>query len=98
MQLNNYPFVKVEEVHYYEFNSKGPKGVVKKIVLYDNRNFQANPIFNLVFGDWDPVTRQPNENVVTNNNDRKKVLSTVAATVLHFLTDRPSGVIVAKGS
>lgn len=98
MQLNKYPFVKTEENHRYEFNSKGPKGIVRKIVIYDTTNFEVIPIFNLVFGDWDPLTGRPDDTVVTNNNDRKKVLSTVAATVLEFMRERPNAAIYAKGS
>ena len=97
MQLDKYPFVKTEENHRYEFNSKGPKGVVRKIVLYDNTNFQGIAIFNLAFGDYDPVI-DLNDRIVTNNNDRKKILSTVAATVLEFINDRPKSAIYAVGS
>ena len=98
MQTEKYPFVKVDEFHYYEFDSKGPKGVVRKIVLYINTNFQEKPIFNLAFGDRNPLTGELDDSVVTNNNDRKKILSTVAATVLQFIKERPHGVVFAEGA
>jgi hypothetical protein len=98
MQLEKYPFVKTEEVHFYEFNSKGPKGVVKKLVSFDSMSWKPVPTFNLSFGDWDWQTGEVNDRAVTNNADRKKVLSTVAGTVLEFMKERPGRCIYAKGS
>lgn len=96
--LDKYSFVKFKEAHRYEFSSKGPKGIIRKIVEYDSMKFQPFLIFNLSFGDWDAHTGESNDTVVSNNKDRKKILSTVAATVLEFIRDRPKAVVHAKGS
>lgn len=98
MRSEKYHFIKTEESHLYEFRSKGPNGVVPKIVLYDNRYFQPIPIFNLAFGDYNPVTGGINDTAVSNNNDRQKILATVGATVLSFMEDRPNVVLYAEGS
>lgn len=98
MYLDKYPFVKIQEYHRYEFNSKGPKGTNRKIVEYDSIYLQPFPIFNLCFGDLNALTDELDDIIVTNNNDRKKILSTVAATVLELIRERPDAIIRAKGS
>lgn len=98
MKFDKYFFVKTIERHRYDFNSEGPKGIIRKIVLYDNMEFQPFAIFTLGFGDWEEPTGDINDTVVTNNNDRRKVLTTVAATVLQFMRDRPNTGVFAQGS
>jgi len=41
---------------------------------------------------------QMNDLAVSNNQDTKKVLATVAKTVIEFLEEHPTAVITAKGS
>jgi hypothetical protein len=93
-----YSYLKISEEHYYEFHSNGPKGIVKKIVRY--RLIQTTPfeIYNLGFGDWIDDKKDIDDTVNTNNEDRQKVLATVADTVFDFLADHPRASIFAKGS
>lgn len=79
----------------YQFFSQGPKGKVKKVVRYTEigRN-----IYNLGFGDFDEETGEISDTVVTNNNDSRKVLATVAATVNDFTLFYPDALIIPKGS
>ena len=93
-----YSFIKVPEEYYYEFYSEGPKGLVKKIVSY--RLIQEIPIklYNLGFGDWDTKIQDVDDKVNTNNQDRQKVLATVAETILDFLKTQPNAAVFAKGS
>src|SRR5690606_6993864 len=59
---------------------------------------QDNPdvVYNLGFGDWVDETGDVDDLAVSNNNDRKKVLSTEA--VLAFTRKHKNAFIVAKGS
>ncbi len=55
-------------------------------------------VFNLAFGDWNEITGRIDDSTISNNNDRDKVLATVAATVIQFTTDFPRAIILAEGS
>lgn len=98
MSENVYSFIKVPEEYYYEFYSEGPKGLVKKIVTY--RLIQETPfrLYNLGFGDWNAEMQDVDNRINTNNQDRQKVLATIAETVLDFLRNSPNAAVFAKGS
>lgn len=70
----------------YEFNSEGPKGVIKKIARFTHI---TENVFNLAFGDLDEETGEISDMVVTNNSDSRKVLTTVAATLHDFTLQYP---------
>ena len=80
----------------FDFVSEGPKGLIPKRVEY--RQFGDKNIYNLGFGDLNVETGEIDDKVVTDNNDSKKVLSTVASTVYTFTKKYPSAVIYAEGS
>ena len=88
-----YSFIKIPEEYYYEFYSEGPKGLIKKIVSY--RLIQEMPIklYDLGFGDWNNEIQDVDDKTNTNNQDRQKVLATVAETVLDFLENNPNACI-----
>jgi hypothetical protein len=79
----------------YEFLSSGPKGTIKKVVQYI---LIGGGVYNLAFGDWDERTQSIRDDVRTNNEDRDKVLTTVAFTVFDFMKYHPSAIILAEGS
>ena len=82
MNLERYSYF-TDDYKEYVFFSEGPKGRIKKVVQY--RKINDNPtIYNLGFGDENTVTGKIDGRVVTNNNDRDKVLATVASTVIEF--------------
>jgi hypothetical protein len=54
--------------------------------------------FNLAFGDLDEASGELNDKVVSNNNDRLKVLNTVAIAVLDFMGYNPNAFVLVKGS
>ena len=70
----------------YEFLSEGPRGTIKKVVLYQELE---QGIYNLAFGDWDEKAYKIIDHTKTNNNDRNKILATVAATVIDFMKHYP---------
>lgn len=80
----------------FEFESKGPKGTIQKVVRYTEINVKG--YYNLGFGDKDPYTGLIADLTVTNNNDSKKVLATVAATLYVFTDNYPDATIFATGS
>jgi len=80
----------------FEFISKGPKGNIKKQVIFKQTD---NPdVYNLGFGDIDPDTGEISDMAITNNNDSQKVLATVALTGLSFFEKHPGKFIFAIGS
>jgi len=51
----------------YDFYSEGPKGRIRKTILYDELQEWDRPTFNLAFGDWNETLGQIDDKVVTNN-------------------------------
>ena len=92
MQLPRYSYRTNNNFLDYEFGSIGPKGHIKKVVRYTE--IRKN-IFNPGFGDLDEETGKIS---VTNNNDSRKVLATVASTVQDFTLQYQDAWIIAKGS
>jgi hypothetical protein len=81
----------------YEFYSEGPKGRVKKAIIY--QKVQEDPIiYNLGFGDIDSETGSINDLATTNNQDRDKVLATVADTINVFCDHYGDHFIYVTGS
>jgi len=95
MELPHYTYKINENFLDYEFSSVGPKGHIKKVVRFTQI---SNNVFNLAFGDMDEETGQISDIIITNNNNSRKVLATVAATVHDFTLQYPDVWIVAKGS
>jgi hypothetical protein len=81
---------------FYEFESEGPKGIIKKLVEYTE--IDVENIYNLAFGDYDPLIEGINDLSITNNGDSEKVLATVASTIFIFTEAYPKAWIVASGS
>jgi hypothetical protein len=80
----------------FEFTSVGPKGKIEKVVVYSEINLKN--VFNLAFGDKDPITGYLNDLSVTNNGDSQKVLATVATTLYAFINEYPHASVIATGS
>jgi hypothetical protein len=98
MKIATYPFVKRPESYYYEFYSEGPNGSIKKVVEYFRLQELEAEVFNLAFGDWNEDNHRINDLAISNNDDRDKVLATVAATVTDFMEHHPDAIIIAAGS
>ena len=80
----------------YRFTSAGPKGLVQKTVTYSPTDVEN--VYNLGFGDYNPITKTVNDLSITNNGDSYKVLATVASTVNVFMDRYPKAWIVISGS
>ncbi len=96
MKYDKYSIDSSSSFSKFEFHSEGPKGRVKKQVIFKAFN-EAPNVFNLGFGDVD-LNGEVNDTIVTNNNDSQKVLATVALTVYKFFEKHPDCFIYATGS
>jgi hypothetical protein len=84
------------DIESFQFDSVGARGTIRKVVRYTEINIKG--FYNLGFGDKDPLTGFLSDLTVTNNNDSKKVLATVAATLYAFTDTHPGATIIATGS
>jgi hypothetical protein len=91
-----YQYKTEEHFEYFEFYSEGPKGIIKKVVEYQQTS--KADIYNLAFGDFDEVAKGIDDLSITNNGDSLKVLSTVASTIYAFTNKHPMAKIIATGS
>lgn len=98
MELDKYPLHISEEKNTYEFYSFGPKGRIRKVVKYKKIPEWNENIYNLSFGDYDHNTGKIDDNARSNNNDRDKILATVADTFLDFTRKFPGVYIYVEGS
>ena len=98
MQLDKYPLYSGTDNSYYEFFSEGPKGRIKKVIQFHLLSAPSAPIYNLGFGDWREKGEYVDDLIVSNNQDRKKVLATVAYAVIDFTEKNRDAYIVAQGS
>ena len=95
MQLPRYQYKTNNSFLDYEFISIGPKGSIKKIIRFTQIN---SSVYNIGFGDLDEETGEISDITVTNNNDSRKVLATVAAAIHDFTIQYAGAWIIAKGS
>ncbi|WP_314270847.1 DUF6934 family protein [Capnocytophaga sputigena] len=95
MNLPQYKTNPDEDLHSFSFISEGKNGKIEKVIRYEKI---TDDVFNLGFGDKDPITGKINDKVVTNNGDTEKVLATVVSTVFTFTERNPNAYIYAIGS
>lgn len=99
MLPERYEFKRARNARQYEFYSEGPKGRIRKVVLYSyigTSNGRNN--YNLGFGDYDPKKDEILDLIISNNKDQDKILATVAATALDFADGHPGCGILFRGS
>jgi uncharacterized membrane protein len=96
MKLPKYEYFTESEAKLFKFSSEGPKGKIKKLVVYSQ--MLETDIYNLAFGDYDEETDSINDIVITNNNDSQKVLATVVSTLYVFTNKHPDFWVYATGS
>jgi hypothetical protein len=96
MEYERYEFEKGSSEFEYVFYSLGPKGRIKKVVNFEKIE-DPGFRYNLSFTDWDEKLRQKSDEVVTNNQDRDKVLATVAVIAIDFILTHPDFIIIALG-
>lgn len=97
MNLGRYNYF-TNDYQAYEFYSEGPKGRIRKLVIFTRIPDTDPEIYNLAFGDAHPVTGKLDDEVISNNEDRDIVLATVANTIATFCDHYGNHYIYAEGS
>jgi hypothetical protein len=98
MNLDRYHYFNSNEYRAYEFYSDGPKGRISKLVLFTKVPDTEPPLYNLAFGDKNQETGNLDDEIVSDNEDRDKVLATVANTIVEFCNHYDNPYIYAEGS
>ena len=83
MNLPHYAYYASSDYKDYFFYSDGPNGRIKKLIVYKKINHDPL-IYNLAFGDEEPETGVMLDRVKSSNDDRDKILATVAYTIGDF--------------
>ena len=96
MENPKYEFESTSNSTTFEFISEGPKGRILKLVKYDE--YGNSGTFNLGFGDKMGNTNRFDDKIISDNQDSKVILATVAATLFEFTEKYPDAVITATGS
>ena len=100
MLLEKYDYQMNDDLSIFTFNSSGPKGTIHKIVRYQFVNWNINnmQVMNIGFGDWHELLKDIDDLAISNNQDRNRILATVAATVVDYLEKYPDRAVYAIGS
>lgn len=96
MKKPEYRYTTGTNRYVYKFTSVGPRGDIKKIVIYSKT--QSENIYNLAFGNYIKCDDDLDDLSVSNNHDTQKILATVASTLLHFMRNHPKAWVAAEGS
>jgi hypothetical protein len=100
MNYDHYSNVRfTRDYHLFLFDSDGPKGKLKKIIAYTKLE-NLPDTYNLGFGTL-KVNHDGEEyvddNEISNNGDRNKILATVAISAYAFINKYPDKKIYLKG-
>jgi hypothetical protein len=86
MNLDRYEFEISKSATDFLFTSKGHLGIIQKAIRY---NKMQDDVYNLGFGDVNPVNGEIDDKIVTNNGDMTKILATVAFSIYLFTENIP---------
>jgi hypothetical protein len=99
MRLEKYELEADSTRTVFDFVSESPKGRILKRVYYTKVKLKGfRNLYNIALGDKIEGSDEIDDLVVTNNQDREKVLATVAATVILFTKRHPKAQIFIRGS
>lgn len=96
MKLAKYDYSTEENAELFKFNSEGPKGSIKKLIVYSQ--MLEEDVYNLAFGDYNELTDSIDDEIITDNKDSQKVLATVVSTLYVFTSKHPNVWVYATGS
>ena len=96
MNLDRYELQVGDKFITFEFVSEGPKGKIIKVVQF--QQIEGTDVYNLAFGDFNPLTGELDDKIVTDNGDSEKVLATVVAAIYMFTEQYPDAWVYAVGS
>lgn len=99
MRLEKYKLRFNAEQTVFQFTSEGPKGNILKGVYFTKMKAKGfRNLYNLAFGDKTGDKGEIDDNVVTDNQDREKVLATVVNTLIIFIEKHPKAQVFMQGS
>jgi hypothetical protein len=99
MNLEKYPSKANKAKTTFTFISEGSNGNIIKLINYTEVEFMGiKNVYNLGFGDLNEETGEVDDLIVSNNQDREKILATVAHTALIFANRYPESFIIFRGS
>lgn len=99
MDVPKYDYLTNKDALSYEFFSDGPKGRIRKIVKYSLQYLSDDVAFyNLTFGDWNEAENKIDDLIISNNNDKERILATVALTIIEFSEKYPLMPVYVQGS
>jgi hypothetical protein len=98
MNLDRYEFSVGRNFLDFEFCSEGPKGKIIKVIRFTPQNANGITYFSLGFGDVNEEANRIDDQSISKNQDRTKILATVAYAVLEFTSYFTDVMIHAKGS
>ena len=81
MNLPKYKVIPNEIGDTYTFVSEGKKRMIYKIISFQEIE---KGLYNLGFRDMNPITKELDDKVVSNNGDTEKVLSSVVSAIYAF--------------
>jgi hypothetical protein len=96
MNLGRYEIEYSDSFYEFEFVSRGKKGEITKVVQYQPTAIPF--VYNLGFGDNELSAGKLSDSIVSDHGDGRKVLITVADTVLQFTKRHPFCAVFAMGS
>jgi hypothetical protein len=96
MKIEKYALKAESSLTVFEFISEGPKGLIRKMIQFQGTN-EPN-LYNLAFGDKDPITGLIDDLAVSDNGDTEKVLATVVSALYAFFDKHPDAFVYAIGS
>lgn len=99
MDIRKYDYQTNKDTLSYEFFSDGPKGRIRKIVKY-SLQYSSDKVafYNLTFGDWNEAEKKIDDLIISNNDDKERILATVAGTIIEFLKLYPLMPVYIQGS
>ncbi len=79
--LDKYNYSSDRTFRTYSFLSMGPKGPIRKIAKFTE---MSQNVFNVGFGDYDPVTNDICDTSVSNNQDTDTIMGTLGNIIYDF--------------
>lgn len=98
MEWEIYELEKARDGMHYWFYSDGLRGRIGKVIKFQWMRGLGSSTFNLAFGDFKEGTDDLDDRSESNNQDRLKVLYTVAAAIIRFLREHPRSIILIKAT
>jgi hypothetical protein len=97
MNLPQYSVQVDPTFHRYQFTSVGPRGSIVKVIQFSK--LADNPlVYNLALGDFNSITGKIDDDIISDNKDRDKILATVGFVVIDFCNHMPGAIVLAKGN